>query len=102
MAGMTTTRPTSPAESTCAADITPKGRYRVEVSVNEWDRHHDQYFNVTCYVQLSPFPPLTLDQVSVAPNPFYPLVRDFFKHNTTISYRINRQANVTARVYNAN
>jgi hypothetical protein len=46
-------------------------------------------------------PPLVVDHSSISPSTFYPLVRDGYRDSTTISYRLNRIANVSVRIRNS-
>lgn len=46
-------------------------------------------------------PPLVLDNTSIGPWPFYPIVHDGYRDYATFSYRINRTANIMVQVVTA-
>jgi hypothetical protein len=52
-------------------------------------------------VAAPPPPPLVLDKPSIAPATFYPQVHDGYRDSTTVKFRLNRTAAVTATVKNS-
>lgn len=74
-----------------------EGRYDVEVSNEEGNEVFAAFT-----VAPKPLPKLSFSSMSVSPSSFYPTVRDGYRDEATVRFRLNREARVYARVVRPN